>query len=83
MTTAKTQRKPKNETKKSWKGKTEQQESVKAQKEQPHLSCSPFSVSQGQVKLETPQGRTESGQSTTALRKKKHVAVESLLETKI
>jgi len=57
---------------KSWKGRTKQQKSVKAQKEQPHLSCGPFSVSQGQVKLKTPQGRTEPGQSTTALRKKNH-----------
>lgn len=46
----------KNETEKAQKGRTEQQQSVKAQKEQPHISCSPFSLSQGQVKLETPQG---------------------------
>lgn len=63
MTATKSQRKLKNEAEKAWKGRTEQQESVKAQKEQPHLSCSPFSVSQGQMKLETRQGGTESGQS--------------------
>lgn len=84
MTIAKSQRKVKNKAEKAWKGRTEEQESVKAQKEQLPLSCSLFSLSQGQVKLETPQGGTETGQSVTAPRKKNtHVAVESLLETKI
>lgn len=59
MITAKSQRKLKNEVEKAWKGKTAQQESVKAQEQQPCLYHNPFSVSQDQGKLETPQGGTE------------------------
>lgn len=62
----------KNETEKARKGRTEQQQSVKAQKEQPHISRSSFSVSQGQVKLETPQGGMDPAERTENSAEKNH-----------
>lgn len=63
-----TLRKLKQEAEKAREGRTKQWQRGKAQKEQPHQACSPFAVSQGQVKLENPQGGTESGQDRTALK---------------